>query len=258
MDADKIFETIREKGPGKTKAALHLLGNRLLAGILISVPLIVTILVLRVAYNAIHGVTAPFLSAFGINFPGSGFFATLLLLLLVGFMATNVLGKKVIASCEAFLLRIPLISPVYSAVKQALDSFKSIKENRKFRSVAYIEYPSKGCHLIGFVTGNLIDPIQKRPMTTVFLPTSPNPMTGFVVAVPDELLVESGLTLEQASKIIVSAGLVSPARPEEGAPETVLASDSGTENPKLSTLPGVPRFPSPPSPSQDPGGEKRQ
>jgi uncharacterized membrane protein len=195
---------------------LRLLGNKLLAGVLVSVPLIVTIIVLRVAYQAIDSVTSPFLSALGVNFFGSGFLATVLLVLGIGFMATNVIGRRVIDAMEEFIGRIPLIAPLYAAVKQALESFKEIKDRRRFRSVAYIEYPSKGCHLIGFVTGNLVDPLNQRPMTTVFLPTSPNPLTGFVVAVPDELVIESGLSLEQASKLIVSAGLVSPGPP--GAP----------------------------------------
>jgi uncharacterized membrane protein len=192
---------------------LRHVGNKLLAGILVSVPLIVTILVLRIAYQAIDSVTSPFLSALGINFFGSGFLATVLLVLGLGFMATNVIGRRIIDACEGGISRVPLIAPLYSAVKQALESFRDIKDKRRFRSVAYIEYPSKGCHLVGFVTGNLVDPINKRPMTTVFLPTSPNPLTGFVVVVPDELVIESGLTLEQASKLIVSAGLVSPPPP---------------------------------------------
>jgi uncharacterized membrane protein len=203
----------------KTKDILRILGNRLLAGILIAVPLIVTIMVLRVAYQAIHAVTAPFLSALGINFPGSAFFATLLLLLGVGFMATHVLGKKIIETFEKLILRIPVVAPLYSAVKQALESFRGFRDNRKFRGVAYIPYPHPGYHLIGFVTGNMHDPKLGGDVTTVFVPTAPNPLTGFVVTVPDQDLIESRLTLEQASKIIVSAGLVTPgAVPGVGAP----------------------------------------
>lgn len=186
------------------------LSNKLLAGVLVSVPLIVTVLVLRVAYQTIDAVMAPFLRAFGLRLPGAGFVATMVLLLGTGVMATNVIGRRLIARFEAFLLRIPVIAPLYGAVKQALESFQQIKESRKFRGVAYLEYPSPGCRLIGFVTGNLNDPVVGRPMTTLFIPTSPNPLTGFVVAVPDELVMESGLTLEQASKLIVSAGLVTP------------------------------------------------
>lgn len=206
-----------EEGLAKTKTILRVLGNRLLAGILISVPLIVTIMVLRVAYQATHAVTAPFLSALGINFPGSGFLATLLLVLGVGFMATNVLGKKVIETVEGVISRIPVIAPLYNAVKQALESFRGFRDNRKFRGVAYVPYPHPGYHLIGFVTGNMHDPKLGGDVTTVFVPTAPNPLTGFVVTVPDKDLIESRLSLEQASKIIVSAGLVTPGSvPETG------------------------------------------
>jgi uncharacterized membrane protein len=189
------------------------LRNTLIAGVLVSVPLIVTIVLLRIAYQAINNVTAPIFRALGIDLPGLGFISTVLLVLAVGFMATNVFGRKLIEAFEGLLLRVPLIAPVYGAVKQALDSFKSIKSKTKFKSVAYVEYPSPGCKLIGFVTGTIYDPVLGGEMTTVFLPTSPNPMTGFVLAIPPEKVIESGLTLEQASKVIVSAGLVAPGLP---------------------------------------------
>jgi len=197
----------------QTKRGLVSLRNTLLAGILVSVPLIVTVVLLRLAYQAINNITAPIFKALGVDWPGLGFATTVLLVLGVGFMATNVFGRRIIEAVENFLLRIPLIAPVYGAVKQALESFKSIKSKTKFQSVAYIEYPSPGCKLIGFVTGTLYDPVLGGEMTTVFIPTSPNPMTGFVIAMPREKVLESGLTLEQASKVIVSAGLVAPGPP---------------------------------------------
>jgi uncharacterized membrane protein len=237
----------------KAKDILRVLGNRLLAGILVSVPLIVTLMVLRVAYQAIHAVTAPFLSALGINFPGSAFFATLLLLLGIGFMATHVLGKKIIESFERLILRIPVIAPLYNAVKQALESFRSFRDHRKFRGVAYVPYPHPGYHLIGFVTGNMHDPKIGGDVTTVFVPTSPNPLTGFVLTVPDRDLIESKLSLEQASKIIVSAGLVTPGTvPASGQNEPNTPADPTPANPGSSP---PTKSPSPQEPSCQPPRE---
>ncbi|MFV0337538.1 MAG: DUF502 domain-containing protein [Chthoniobacterales bacterium] len=192
------------------RAALNKLGNTLLAGVAVAVPLIVTILLLRMAYLAVNNVTAPIFKTLGIHWPGIGFVSTLVLVMLLGVMARNVLGRKVIEFIDSIFLNVPIISQVYGGVKQALESFKSLKTKKSFKSVAYVEYPSEGCRLIGFVTGTLNDPLLGQEMTTVFLPTSPNPLTGFVVAIPNDKIIESSLTLEQASKVIVSAGLVAP------------------------------------------------
>lgn len=199
---------------GRFRAVLRVVWGRLLTGIVVVVPLVVTIWVLKLAYGFIDEVTAPVWKVLGISsIPGLGFLSTIALLIFLGFMATHVLGRRIIESLEALILRIPLISPVYSSVKQALESFKGMKSNPQFKRVAYIEYPSEGCLLVGFVTGQCYDETIAQDMTMVFLPTSPNPLTGFVVAVPNDKVIESGLTLEQASKIIISGGLVAPQRP---------------------------------------------
>jgi Uncharacterized conserved protein len=188
----------------------HLWG-RLLTGIVVSVPLVATLWVLNLAYTFIAKISEPIWKALGIeSTPFLYFCTTLLLLLGVGFMATHVIGRRVIEAGESLLMRVPLIAPVYSAVKQALEAFRQMKSNPQFKRVAYVEYPSQGCFLIGFVTGQYEDPTVARSMTMVFLPTSPSPLTGFVVAVPTDRVVESSLTLEQATKIIMSGGLVAP------------------------------------------------
>jgi uncharacterized membrane protein len=203
----------------QSKQILRHLGNRLLAGILVAVPLVVTILVLNVAYRFIDGLSAPLWSALGMEgVIGLGFVSTIALLILLGFMATHVIGRRVIEGMEQVILRVPLIAPVYNAVKQTLESFRKMKGSQQFKRVAYVEYPSPGCFLFGFVTGQYIETRTGNEMTLVFLPTSPNPLTGFVLAVPSEKVVDSGLTLEQASKLIMSAGLVTPESPEGNFP----------------------------------------
>ena len=203
----------------QSKQILRHLGNRLLTGILVAVPLVVTILVLNVAYRFIDGLSAPLWSALGMEgVIGLGFVSTIALLILLGFMATHVIGRRVIEGMEQVILRVPLIAPVYNAVKQTLESFRKMKGSQQFKRVAYVEYPSPGCFLFGFVTGQYIETRTGNEMTLVFLPTSPNPLTGFVLAVPSEKVVDSGLTLEQASKLIMSAGLVTPESPEDTFP----------------------------------------
>jgi uncharacterized membrane protein len=193
---------------------LRHLGNRLLTGVLVAVPLVVTAWVLLLAYRFVDGITRPFYAAIGFKgVPGLGFVTTIILLILLGFMATHVLGRRIIEAIELLILRIPLMAQLYTAVKQALESFKNMKANAPFKRVVYVAYPSEGCFLVGFVTGQIWDEALGHEMTSVFLPTSPNPLTGFVVAIPSEKVIESGLSLEQATKIIMSAGLVAPHRP---------------------------------------------
>ena len=184
--------------------------NRLLTGIAVAVPLIATVLVMEVTYNFINGVSAPLYRALKINIPGIGFVTTIVLLIFLGFMATHVLGRKILQLFEAFLHRIPLVSQVYSVVKQALESFKTIKSTENFKRVAYVECPSSGCMLVGYVTGQIYEPHLGGQMTMVFVPHSPNPLTGFLIIVENHKVVESSLTLEQVTKLIMSAGLVAP------------------------------------------------
>ncbi len=190
------------------------LRNRLIAGILVSVPLVVTIIVLKIAYSTINNFSAPIFRYLSIDFPGLGFVTTLLFLLLLGFMATNVFGRRIIEKCESLILKIPVIAHVYGGVKQAIESVRNIKTSSNFKRVAYVPYPSPGCYLIGFVTGTLHDEALGCEMTAVFLPTTPNPFTGYMIFVESSRVIESGLTLEQATKAVVSAGLVSPTKPD--------------------------------------------
>ena len=188
------------------------LGNRLLTGVAVAVPIIATVLVLEISYNFINGVTAPLYRALKITIPGLGFITTILILMLLGFMASHVVGNKILEIFETFVRRIPLVAQIYSVVKQALESFKTIKSTENFKRVAYVECPSTGCMLVGYVTGQIFEPHLGGSMTMVFVPHSPNPLTGFLIIVENHKVVESTLTLEQVTKLIMSAGLVAPAR----------------------------------------------
>ena len=187
--------------------------NKLLTGIVVAVPMIVTFKVLELAYGFIDGIGAPFLSKLiGKEIPGLGFLVTVLLLIFLGYMATNVLGQRLIDWTERQLLRIPLVATIYTGVKQVIDSFKSFNNMANFKRVVYVEYPSPGCKLIGFVTGQYYDHRLQQEMVSVVIPTAPNPMTGLVIVVEASHVIESELNLEEAMKLIVSAGLVSPKR----------------------------------------------
>ena len=147
-------------------------------------------------------------------FPGdefAWFFIPVTLLFLMGFAVMNRPGRAVVNWVDGAITRIPILGFIYATLKQFVDALRNLGGPRKFKGVAYVEYPSPGCRLLGFITGNYYDPERGKDVTSVFLPTSPNPMTGFIVVVDDEKLIECHMTLEEASKMILSAGLVSPA-----------------------------------------------
>lgn len=203
----------------KARAILGLLWSRLLTGIVITVPLIVTLWVLWLGYGFIAKISAPIWETLGVKDSTLlNFCTTLLLLLAVGFMAAHVLGQRLIDRAEAALMRVPLIAPLYGAVKQMRDSFRMMKSSAHTRRVVYLEYPSEGSLLIGFVTGQYFEPTLQREYLLVFLPMAPNPLAGFVVAVPAEKIIPCSLSFEAASKLIVSGGLVVP--PPAGSVES--------------------------------------
>jgi uncharacterized membrane protein len=199
------------KVSARARQALQLLWSRLLTGIVIMVPLIVTLWVLSIAYTFIGKISEPIWTTLQVHSPTLlNFLTTLLLLIGVGFLATYGPGQRLIDRAEMVLMRVPLISPLYGAVKQMLDSFRMMKSSAQSKRVVYLEYPSEGSLLVGFVTGQYFEPRQQRDYTLVFLPMAPNPLAGFVVAVPPEKLIECSLSFEEASKLIVSGGLVVP------------------------------------------------
>ena len=194
------------------REVLKELRNKLFTGIVFAIPLIVTGWVLKIAYGTISGISAPFLKGLGIDVSIVSFFVTIAMLVALGFLASNVFGQRMLESFERGLLRIPVVATIYAGVKQVIDSFKSFNNVSNFKRVAYVEYPSPGCKLIGFVTGQFYDERLGLEMTSVIIPTAPNPMTGLVVVVEASRISESSLSIEEAMKLIVSAGLVVPKR----------------------------------------------
>ncbi|MEN8693847.1 MAG: DUF502 domain-containing protein [Akkermansiaceae bacterium] len=164
--------------------------------------------------NTMRGVSKSAPEAWTLEgFPGDDFLWLLIplaLLFVAGVAVMNRPGRKVLSWVDGAMTRVPLFGFIYSSIKQFIEAVKSLGGPRKFKGVAYVEYPSPGCRLIGFITGHFKDPQTGKATTSVFIPTSPNPMTGFVVLVDDDKVFDSDMTLEEAGKMVLSAGLVAP------------------------------------------------
>jgi uncharacterized membrane protein len=210
----KAAEAPGPKGLKTFGKVLAMLRNRLLAGLAVGVPLVTTVWVLVLAYGFIGQLSRPILHVFGVESPppGLAFVLTLLVFFGLGVMARNVIGAKVIELVDRIVLRMPLVARLYAGIKQVIDSFKGLGGTAAFQRVVWVDYPAAGHRLIGFVAGQFIDGGSGQEMVMVFVPTSPNPTTGFILAVESDKVQSTTLSLEEASKLIVSCGLVVPTR----------------------------------------------
>jgi uncharacterized membrane protein len=198
---------------------LGALGNRLLAGILFAIPLVVTYWVLSFGYGLVTGLSDPWLKAFGVDFPGVGFLITILAFVGLGFMATHVIGRRMLDRFEHFMLRIPVAGSIYSGAKQVLQTIQGVGTNPKPKRPVVVEYLMPGSYLFGYATGHFTEAGSGQEMTTVFVPTAPNPTTGLIIAVPSEKVRACDLSMEEATKMLVSGGLIMPGRPLSVGPQ---------------------------------------
>ena len=186
--------------------------RRFISGLLVVVPLVVTYLVLKFLFQTIDGILAPVVEAvYGRNLPGVGLLATILLVLLAGWVTTGVAGGRIIRIWESWLIRIPLIRIVYGAAKQLLESVSS-SEGNSFKQVGLVEYPRRGIYSFCFLANRL--PLDTTPeqatRITAFIPSTPTPFTGFVIMVRPEEVIPLNMRVEDAIKLLVSGGIVVP------------------------------------------------
>lgn len=146
------------------------------------------------------------------DIPGIGVVITLIVIVIIGFLATNFLGRGIVRIYEKMLTRIPILKTVYKASKQFMQTFFA-EDTEGFSKVVLIEFPRKGLYAIGFVTCTTRGEVQRlTPEDTIniFVPTTPNPTSGFYFAVPRQDVTQLKMTVEDAFKVIMSGGMVVP------------------------------------------------
>ena len=149
---------------------------------------------------------------FGRRIPGLGFLTAVLFILFMGTVATNVLGRRILARVELLFIRVPIFRSIYPSIKQLIESF-SPEKRQSFKAVVLAEHPREGEFVFGFVTSEVLveTPGRKREMVTVFVPTN-NLYLGDVIMVPRQDVISTGLTVEEGIRIILSAGTATPSR----------------------------------------------
>lgn len=191
----------------------HTLRNKFIAGLVIVLPIGITGVLLQMMFTWLDGFFAPL--AFRLTqrrIPGLGIISTAVIVLGVGLLATNIVGRAFVSSGEYFVSRIPLIRNVYYGAKQFLETLTA-DQRRAFTQVVLIEYPQKGSYTLGFVTAEPIEEIQEHvaePLLNVFVATTPNPTTGFLLLVPQKDIRLLPISIEDGIKMIVSGGIIHP------------------------------------------------
>ncbi|MBD3290197.1 DUF502 domain-containing protein [candidate division KSB1 bacterium] len=188
-----------------------------LTGLLVLFPFVMTVFIITWLFskidNILQGVVTTFLARFGlIYFPGIGFVSVILIILLVGLIARNYFGKKLLSLGDTIVTRIPLINRVYLAIQQISKAFLSEKRE-SFKRAVLIEYPRRGIYSIVFITQDTKGETQEKlpeDSVSVFLPTTPNPTSGFLLFVPKKDIIPLKMPVEEALKLVISGGAINP------------------------------------------------
>ncbi|MEM7433407.1 MAG: DUF502 domain-containing protein [Pseudomonadota bacterium] len=190
----------------------------LVAGILVWLPLGVTFLLLRFLIGLMDNSLKLLPPSYrpeewlGFAIPGLGVILTIVLLLVTGVLAANIVGRTVVGGWESLLERIPVVRSVYSAAKRFAEIVFSDSGNA-FKKVLLVEYPRKGIYTLTFQTATEMGEVQGRTGEDVvccFVPTTPNPTSGFIIVVPKEGTTELDMSVDDAFKLIMSLGVVVP------------------------------------------------
>ena len=189
-----------------------------LTGLLVLVPLAITLWVLGLIIGTMDQTLLLLPRSWqpermlGFRLPGLGAVLTLAFIFVVGLLTQNFVGQKLVGWWELIVARIPVVGPIYTSVKQVSDTLLSSSGNA-FRKALLIEYPRKGSYTIGFLTGipggDVVNHL-KEDHVSVYVPTTPNPTSGFFLMVPKAEVIELDMTVDAALKYIVSMGVVAP------------------------------------------------
>ena len=184
--------------------------TKILAGLTVIAPLWVTFWALQTIFRWADGISAPLVvRALGIHIPGLGLLLTCLILWIIGVLATNVLGTRLLHLGRRLLGQLPLVRMIHGPVHQLFETITS-PDKTGFKRVVLVEYPRPGMWRLGFVAGDVPHQCGGVAAHSVFVPNTPNPTTGFMFIIPPEQLRPTNLSVEAAFQMVVSGGLVVP------------------------------------------------
>ncbi len=187
-------------------------------GLILLIPIMVTIYLFMAIVRSMDGLIGLIPYAWqpdqllGFHVPGLGVLFTFIIVLVTGMLGTSFIGRWLVHMGESIVERIPLVRSVYGALKNVLETV--LRDNQdSFRRVVLIEYPRRGSYALGFVSGTGHGEVQaliKEEVITVFVPTAPNPTSGFLLYIPEKDTIPLSMTVEDGMKCVISAGVITP------------------------------------------------
>jgi uncharacterized membrane protein len=190
----------------------------LIAGLLVWMPLGITFLVVRAIVDFLDRslLLLPYAyqpdNLLGFHIPGFGVVLAVVMVLATGMIVANFLGRRIVVAWESLLARIPVVRNLYAGIKQVLEAVLAA-DGKSFRKVLLVEYPRKGVWSLAFMTSSNLGEVQEKTagdVVSVFIPTTPNPTSGFVLMVQRSEVIEMDMTVEEGLKMIISMGVVVP------------------------------------------------
>lgn len=192
------------------KVLNHLKG-RFAAGLFVLIPVGITIFILKFLFNFADGILGPYLAQLFVAvtrheayIPGMGMVIGAVMVYLTGLLATNVMGTRLLKLWDELLAKIPLVKSIYTSSKQLTQVFREGKTS--YRRAVFVEWPRPGVRAVGFVTAEVERGGER--LVVVYVPTMPNPTSGFALFYREDEVLESGMTVEEAVKFVVSGGVV--------------------------------------------------
>jgi uncharacterized membrane protein len=203
--------------PQKKSSRLGNLRNTIMAGVTVIAPLYITFWVIRTLFRLAESISAPLIDFFALRFghpefyiPGLAFLLTFFMLWVVGLVAANVVGRRLIRKGRETLAQMPLVRTIYAPVQRLMETMTSSGKGG-FKKAVLVEYPREGIWTLGFVAGSVPwENDMEEPADSVFVPTAPNPTTGFMLIVPQSQMRHAAITVEEAFQMIISAGVAVP------------------------------------------------
>ena len=190
----------------------------IIAGLLVWLPLVITVAIIKFVVDLLDGTVVLLPPEYrpeallGFSIPGFGIVLAVVILVVTGMFAANLLGRRMVQLWEAMLGRIPLVRNIYNSVKQIATTLLSTR-SKSFRKVVLVEYPRKNSWCIGFLVNERVDTdeaITDRRLQSIYLPTTPNPTSGFNLLLPEEEIIELDMSVEDGFKFIISMGVIVP------------------------------------------------
>jgi len=218
---------IRQRRPQHSKGSVFTdfkrrLRNVFITGLLVTLPIAFTVFILNFLFKTLDNWLSPMFTKLLIfagapippdfRLPGLGVIMTLLVIFLIGVFTKNIFGAKLVEVWETIVEKIPVARSIYTGAKQVVSTIAQT-DTKAFRKVVMIEFPRRGVYSLGFVTNETRGEVQaltEEDLINVFVPTTPNPTSGFLVFVAKEDVTELTMTVEEALKFIISCGIVTP------------------------------------------------